>query len=120
VALGALALAPPLVLGGYTFLRNSELEPYRGKELALRVAICALVYAFLWGVYAWLRHFLGPFETMHLVYVAPPIILAGGFAAFASLELEYLSGVIHYGLYLIVTVLLRVVAGMPAVGLGQE
>ena len=40
--LGALVLAPPLVLAGYTFLRDDELEPYRGRELGLRVAACGL------------------------------------------------------------------------------
>ncbi len=33
----------------------------------------------------------------------PPIILAGGFAAFASLDLDYMIGLVHYGFYLLVT-----------------
>jgi hypothetical protein len=48
------------------------------------------------------------------VFVGPPFVLVGGFAAFASLDIDYGSGVVHYSLYLIVTVLLRMVAGMPA------
>jgi hypothetical protein len=42
---GALALAPPLAWAGYTFLRDDELEPFRGRELWLRVGICSAVYA---------------------------------------------------------------------------
>ena len=115
LALGAIGLAPPLVLGGYTFLRNSELEPYRGRELAIRVAACAAAYALLWGVYFWVQWVLKiDFELFQLVYVGPPFVLVGAFAAFASLDLDYTSGLIHYSLYLIVTILLRVVAGLPA------
>ena len=54
LGLGAFLLAPPLVLGGYTFLRDDELEPYRGLPLIMRVLICSVIYAALWGVYAWL------------------------------------------------------------------
>lgn len=115
LALGAIALAPPLVLGGYSFLRNSELEPYRGKELAIRVAACAAAYALLWGIYFWIQSVLEiDFQLIQLVYVGPPFVLVGGFAAFASLDLDYASGLLHYGLYVMVTVLLRVVAGLPA------
>jgi hypothetical protein len=90
------------------------LEPYRGQELTIRVLICAAVYVLLWGVYAGLQAYWDiDFQLKELVYVGPPFVLAGGFAAFASLDLDYLSGVFHYSLYLIVTVLLRAVADMP-------
>jgi cation transport ATPase len=115
--LAALALAPPLALAGYSFLRNDELEPFRGKELAIRVLVCGAVYAALWGGYAMVPWALGldkGFELFQLSYVVPPFILVGMFAAYASLELDFLTGSMHYGLYLIVTVLLRVVAGMSA------
>jgi hypothetical protein len=115
--LAAFALAPPLALAGYTFLRNDELEPYRGKELWIRVVACGAVYAVLWGIYAALPWILGMdsgFETVQLAYIVPPFVAAGAFAALASLELDFLTGAIHYGLYLIVTVLLRVVGQMNA------
>ncbi|MCY2992770.1 MAG: hypothetical protein NTY19_33550 [Planctomycetota bacterium] len=53
LTVGALGLAPPLVWGGYAFLRDDELEAYRGRELLLRACICGLVYATVWGVAAW-------------------------------------------------------------------
>jgi chromate transport protein ChrA len=109
----AIVIAPLLVIAGYSFLRNDELEPYRGWQLALRVAACALVYAFLWGAYAWVQAQLGiDVEAYQLVFVAPPVLLIGAFAALTSLDLDFTSGMIHYGMYLIVTVLLRWVAGM--------
>ena len=116
-ALAAIVLAPPLALAAYTFLRNDELEPFRGKELAIRVVACGAVYAVLWGIYAMTPWALGldkGFEVFQLMYVVPPFVLIGVFAAYASLELDFLTGLMHYGLYLIVTVLLRVVAGMNA------
>jgi hypothetical protein len=114
-ALAALALGPPLALAGYTFLRSDELEPYRGRELWLRALACGLAYALLWGAYAWLQSTLGiRFEVYQLAYVVPPLVLAGAFAAFVSLDIDYTAALMHYALYLIVTVALRCVAGMSA------
>ncbi len=101
--LGAILLAPPLVLGGYTFLRNDELEPYTGQDLIIRVLSCAGAYAFLWGAYAFVYAQLGPFNITQLIYLLPILILVGGFAAYASLDLDFLIGVMHYAFYLLVT-----------------
>lgn len=116
---GAVMLAPALVLGGYTFLRNQELEPYRGAALGVRVGICAAVYAALWaGMWA-LRHFLvgdsGPPEIMQYVILLAPPCAIGALTALGTLDLDFGSGLFHYGLYLGVCVLLRVVMGLPAV-----
>ena len=114
-----LLLAPPLVFGGYTFLRDQELEPYRGREMLLRVAICSAVYATLWAFYGWLPNWVGltegqeMLELPHLVVMVPLMAVIGGFAAFASLDLPYGSGVLHYALYLLITVLLSLIAGFP-------
>jgi hypothetical protein len=43
LGLAALLLAPPLVLAGYTFLRDDELEPYRGRSLWIRALLCSVV-----------------------------------------------------------------------------
>lgn len=101
--LGALLFGPPLALGGYTFLRTDELEPYTGKELWIRVLSCGAAYAFLWGAFWFLSSQLGPFNITQLVFILPPLVLAGGFAAFASLDLDYTMGLIHYAFYLLVT-----------------
>jgi hypothetical protein len=116
LAFGALLLAPPLVLGGYSFLRNDELEPYLGKELLVRALSCGAAYAFLWGVYWWVPWALGlenGFQITQLLYILPPLVMAGGFAAFASLDLDYSMGLIHYGFYLLVTAALCFVMGVP-------
>src|SRR5262245_13474966 len=51
--LGAILLGPPLAFAGYTFLRDDELEPYRGQEVLLRALGCGLAFAAIWGAY-WL------------------------------------------------------------------
>jgi apolipoprotein N-acyltransferase len=49
---GLLIVSPPLVLAAYLVMRNAEFEPYRGRELYLRSALCALAYAALWGIFS--------------------------------------------------------------------
>jgi len=115
LAVGAIVLAPPIVLGGYSILRDSELEPYRGSSLMIRTTVCALVYAGLWGLYAATRSFLelnAPPEIWELTFFIPPLALIGSITALASLDLEMLNGFFHYSFYLAVTVLLRLILGM--------
>ncbi len=116
LALGALGLAVPLVLAGYSFLRNDEMEPYRGRELLVRGAICGFVYALLWGVY-WLLGEFGAIQQSPTfwVFVGPLFFVTGGAAAFFALDLEFGAAVLHYAFYLGITVLLRVVMGLPPV-----
>ena len=117
LVVGALSLAPPLAWAGYTFLRDDELEPFRGKELGLRVAICSAVYAGLWGLVALITgSVLGgdQLEVIHMVFVAPVMVGIGAFAAFASLDFEFGVAAIHCSLYLLVTVVLRLILGLSA------
>jgi hypothetical protein len=110
LAAGALFLAPPLVLGGYQFLRDPELDAYRGQSLWIRVAICSLVFAALWGAYAILKPIWigsGPPELWQYMIIVPAMVASGAIAPFAALDLEYGTAAFHYGLYLAVTVLLR-------------
>ena len=115
VGAGALLLGPPIAVAGYGILRDHELEPYRGGPLWLRATICGFVYAILWAVYVYLKGGLldGEVEMFHLVFIGPALLAAGGVAALATLELDYTSGVIHYGIYLLITCCLRWIAGMP-------
>lgn len=115
LGIGALLLAPPLVLAGYTFLRDDELEPYRGMALWIRVLICSAAYAGLWGVYAFLNakgYLNGPQSWL---FAGPPFFAAGGAIAYATLDLEFGSAVLHYAFYLGVTIVLRLVMGLPPV-----
>jgi hypothetical protein len=119
LALGAVLLAPPLVWGGYTFLRDDELEPHRGQSLWMRVGICSAVYAGLWGISWAIMTYLGINLSKDYLFIpmfAVPMVLAGAGSAFATLDLEYQNGIFHFGLYLLVTVLLRVVIGLAPLG----
>jgi hypothetical protein len=111
----ALLLGPPLAAAGYAFLRNSELEPYRGTDLWIRAGACGAVYAFLWGAYAWVAWVWGvtdSFEIWQILTIAVIAAVAGGFTAYASFELDFTLGLLHYGFYLMVTVLLAFVANI--------
>jgi hypothetical protein len=117
LGLGAVVLAPPVVMGGYTFLRNQELEPYRGQALAVRVAICSLVYAALWGAVWALKTFVvggvGSGETWKYFVLAIPPMLIGALTSLGSLDLDFGSGFFHYCLYLVTCILLRLAMKLP-------
>jgi hypothetical protein len=120
LGLGAAVLAPPIVLASYTIMRDAELEPYTGKSLWLRVAIVSLVYACLWGVAALFTIFVYPDNAEPEVWQFIPgtaiMIVAGTLTAVATLDLEPLNAFFHYAFYLVVTVLLRIVMGLPPLG----
>jgi hypothetical protein len=113
--LGAIGLAPPLGLAGYSFLRDQELQPYRGTELATRVAASSVVYAALWGAFLWLPGRFGidgpPYELWSLLFIVPPLVAVGGFTAYVSYDIEFGTGLLHCGLYLAVTTILSLLAG---------
>jgi hypothetical protein len=58
IIVGLLVISPPLAVGGYSVLREEELEGYEGRPLWIRAALCGLVYAALWGLYLPLSPFL--------------------------------------------------------------
>ena len=116
--LGALLLAPPLCLGGYSFLHDQELEPYSGRSLALRTAMCSVVYALSWLAYSYLYfRILGdaPVETWNVLPFAVAFMALGAGTAYVCYDLDLGSGFFHYCLYLLVTILLRLAMGLPPV-----
>jgi hypothetical protein len=110
--LGLLLVAPPLVIAAYTFLRDDELEPYRGNELLIRASICGAIYALLWGIFAYVKYQVGPIDVPYWFLVAPPFFLIGGMAGKFSLDLETSNGFFHYAFYVAVTFLLGMIAGV--------
>jgi len=113
---GAVLLGPMLAYSGYSFLRNEELEPHRGRALLLRSLICGVGYAALWGAYALVVQLGLPgekIELFQLLIIAPIMIALGGGIAFASMDLDFGTGLIHYAFYLVATVVLRLIMGLP-------
>jgi hypothetical protein len=124
IMVGLLVVSPPLAAAGYTFLRDDEFVPYRGRTLFVRCTLCALVYAALWGAYAPLPAYgIITGEAWQWVFVAPLFITAGAAAAWACLDLDFGSASMHYCFYVVITLMLRAALGLPplwSVGLATQ
>ena len=120
MALGSILLAAPLAWGGYIFLRDPELAPYRGTSLYIRLAICASVYVLLWGIWSFVLRPLWGFEAgsqielPFLCAIVPAMIGIGALAPFSTFDLDYTTAAFHYGFFLGICVLLRVIMHLPA------
>jgi hypothetical protein len=110
-AIGLLLVSPPLVIGGYAFLRDDELEPYRGKWLYLRAGILTLTYVALWGIFGRIEISMLSGDVWQWLIVAPPFFVVGALVAMACLDLDFGSGFFLYSFYVLVTVVLRWLAG---------
>lgn len=118
-ALGALLIAPPLVWSGYTFAREQELEPFYGRELHSRVAICSVLFALLWLLYAFVPAYVMDYDSVAQMPIGAVIVALAAMLAIGTLisvtafELETGGGVVHAGFYIIATMLLAMLAGIP-------
>lgn len=114
--LGTIALllvSFPLTGGGYWFLHHDEeLAPYRGRALYIRSAICATAYVVLWGAYSYAaqRYLPGTMEFFTFVALFL-LVIPGALAAHACFDLEPESAALHYCFYLLITIVLRWLAG---------
>lgn len=107
---GGSLIALPCAWLGYAVIRDRELQPYRGRSLLLRSAICAAVYVVLWVA----RAYLPPeIDLWMWLYVGPVFVAIGAFAAFACFDFESGAAVTHFSLFLLVSAALRWIAGVP-------
>jgi hypothetical protein len=110
---GLLVVSPLLAITAYTFLRDADLEPYRGLQLYIRAGICGLVYMFLWGGFIYVKLQMADAITGPIWFVViPPFFIVGGMAGKFSLDLETTNGFFHYAFYVAVTMLLGLIAGL--------
>jgi len=120
VWVGLIALSPPLAATAYAFLRDDELEPYSGRALWIRTALCALVYIVLWGVYAVVRSAFGlTGETWEWLFLAAAFIPAGAAAAWAAFDLDFGTSSMHYSFYLLIMLVLCAIVKIPPVYVGR-
>lgn len=117
LVVGALVLALPLVFVGYWFLHDDELEGYNGKQLLVRCGICAVAFAAIWLLYAFVPKYVSDYASMEeysgldMAIFLPLMIIIGTVVAVLTLELEAVQGFLHYMLYLGVTFALAWLAG---------
>ncbi len=117
LACSAIFLAPPICYGGYMAMRGDDLAPHQGKDLWIRIGACSVAYAALWAVLAVVDSYVfeGEGISTEILFVVIPLMVVGGAgAAVVAFDLEFFNGLFHYGFYLLVTVLLRVIVGIPA------
>jgi cation transport ATPase len=113
IAIGAIALAPPLVWAGYTFVRDSELEPFRGTELRNRVAVSSAILAALWLLYAFIPSYVLELdyarEMSFMVFgiIFCIMLVIGAFASAEIFELEFANG-----LYLLTALIMALISGI--------
>jgi hypothetical protein len=111
----ALAVAAAVTPAAYWFLRDSELAPFRGKELWLRVASCAAIYALLWFAMPIARFaFAGDYGVPAWVSAFVAMLGLGAWVASLTFDFDYLRGILHCGMFVGVCVLLRTIAGIGA------
>lgn len=125
--LGAIAavLGPIIVRGGYMFVRDDELEPYRGSSLWIRVIACGLVFAVAWFLYGFLLSRLtSPDDIakgLQMWEFWPVVIMfmVGMGAGMVALDLQPANAVMLFMFFFLATATLRLIAGLQFVpGLG--
>lgn len=112
LGIGATIMAPILSYAGYTFLRDQERGSFLGTELWIRIAICGAGYALLWVVLPLVQFTVGEYDFVPVMIGGAIMLAAGAGIALATLELDYLMGLLHYGLYFGACLGLRWLAGV--------
>lgn len=117
---GATLLAPVLVLAGYTFLRNQELGAYSGIQLWIRSTICGAGFAILWLAVPLVAYTVGDYEMIPMVIGIAAMIALGAGISFVTLELDYMMGILHYGMYFAACLGLRWIIGVGVLPFASE
>jgi uncharacterized membrane protein len=113
LAIGAALFAFPVAYVAYTFLRNQESEGFKGQDLWSRLGICAGVYTVLWILMPVMSYaFPGTNNSIGTIVGIVGMIAAGGMIAMYSLDLDYIIGIVHYGMYLGICLFARIIAGL--------
>jgi predicted Zn finger-like uncharacterized protein len=121
LALGAYFLAWLVAYPAYAVFRDRELEGLSGIQLIQRIAIVATIYAAAWGALAVVQGVFFPagLNIVQLLIIAPAPCMIAALACHALLELELGPAVMHFVFYLAVTVIFRLIVGLPAVPLAS-
>lgn len=108
----AVIVAMPCVYGAYLLLRDAELESLTGQDLWMRVGICAGLYGLSWAGF-WIANqaFVDDFGSSTLFGGVAFMFLVSPFVANLFMGIDWLMGLLHFGMYFSVCLLLRWIAG---------
>ncbi len=110
----SIAVAIPATYGAYAILRDSELGAFTGRDLWARVLSCSAVYALLWLAMPLMEYAMHGYDAVGWGIALAAMAGLGAFAGSLAFGFEYLTGVLHYGMYLGCTLLLRWIVGIGA------
>ena len=112
-AIGLAVVAVPAAAISYEFLRHQEdLQPLRGRNLIIRSLACGIGYLVIWAGLNWLVNSFVTEELWTWAIVLPPVFVAGGFVAYAAMELDYSVGILHFTFFSLIALVLRWAAGL--------
>lgn len=114
---GAIALGPPMAFAGYFFVKDEEKGSIQGRDLWIRCSICGALFALLWFFPILTAYGFRDYSTVAVVIAVSVMFAIGGAIAAGCLELDFLMGLVHYGLYFGVSVLMRVIVNAQALPL---
>ena len=115
--LGLLIVSTPVVAVGYSFFQAEDpLAVYVGRRLWIRSAICAAIYAGLWGAFAATAPYVAHYGYWIWFVVPAPFLAVAALSALGTLDLEFGNGFFHACFYVIVTFGLSFVAHVPLPG----
>ena len=121
LAIGAAIFAMPVAYVAYTFLRNQDAEGFKGQDLWSRLGICAAVYAVLWILMPIMSYaFPGTNNSIGSIVGIVGMIAAGGGISMLTLDFDYIFGVVHYGMYLGICLVARLISGLEVLPGGFE
>lgn len=107
----ALVIAIPVVYAGYSFLRDPELGIFPPRERWARIAVCAALYAATWAAMPLAEYAFDGYELGAWISATIAMVCVGGAIGMYSFDFDYLTGILHYGLYLGICLLGRWIAG---------
>lgn len=113
LAIGAVLMALTVSFAAYTFLRNQDSPPFIRRELWSRLGICTAVYSVLWLIMPMMGYaFPGNGNSIGSIIGLVAMIGAGGAIGMLALDFDYLFGVLHYGMYLGICLVARLILGV--------
>ena len=109
----AIAMAPPIVYVAYNLLRDQELGSFGSSELRNRVLICSAIYALLWFSMPLAKiAFDDHYGLATCIAALVPMLGIGAATGMLVFDLDYLLGLVHYGMYLGICLIGRWISGV--------